>query len=144
MSDWNHTYFTTYRFWVEIDGLLVGSFSEVSGLESETEYETYEEGGVNSYSHRIPKRTKYPHLVLKRGMTDCSELWDWYEEVVNGKFKRKSGSIIMEDVSGKEKCRWNFYEAYPSKWTGPSLNATSSDVSIETLELVHNGLKTIL
>lgn len=132
-----------FRFWVELEGLLVGGFSEVSGLQSETEVEEYNEGGVNDYVHVFPKRTKAPPLVLKRGLTRSPELWEWYEEVVAGRIRRKNGSVILLNHAGQEVCRWNFFEAYPVKWSGPLLNALSNEIAIETLEILHNGLKTI-
>lgn len=132
-----------YRFEVEVDGLVIAGFTEVSGLQGETEYEEYHEGGVNSFTYRFPKKTSFPPLVLKRGMTDNIDLWYWYDNVVNGYVRRKNGSVILIDQSGHSVCRWNFFDAYPVKWIGPDLNASQSAVAVETLELVHNGLKLI-
>lgn len=53
---------------------------------------------------------------------------------------RKNGSIVLLNDSGDEKMRWNFVSAWPTKWAGPSFNATSNEVAVETLELVHEGL----
>jgi phage tail-like protein len=133
--------YVNFRFLVEIQGFVVGGFSEVSGLQAETEVETIEEGGVNDYVHKIPKRTKYPNLVLKRGLADSDVLWNWYKCVVNGKITRTSGAIILLDLEGNQKWRWNFKEAYPVKWVGPELKADSSTIAVETLELAHNGLE---
>jgi len=130
-----------YRFKVELDQLIVASFSEVSGLTIETEVEEYSEGGVNDYVHRFPKRTKHVPIVLKRGLTDSHELWNWYSNVVQGKIVRRSGSIILYDEQFDEFRRWTFHDAYPVKWIGPELRATSSEVAIEQVELVHNGFK---
>ncbi len=130
-----------FRFQVEIDGLLVAGFSQVLGLEAETEVETYHEGGVNAYEHQLAKITKYPRLVLKRGLTDSTELWTWYQNVILGTIERKSGSIIMLNPAGEEFCRWNFFESYPVKWVGPELSASVSEVAIETLEIVHCGFE---
>ena|GEM_PF-274750 len=130
-----------FRFLVEIDGLIVGGFSEVSGLQVETEVEEVVEGGVNEFVHKLPKRTKYENLVLKRGITDSDVLWKWHQDVVNGKIKRRSGYIILLDGEGNEKWRWRFVDAYPVKWAGPELKADSSAVAIEIIELVHNGIK---
>jgi phage tail-like protein len=132
-----------FRFVVELDSMLVAGFSEVQGLESQTEFEEYREGGVNGYIHRLPKGVRNPPIILKRGLTSSQELWSWYDQSSRGRTTRKSGSIILYKLDGMELCRWNFFEAYPTKWSGPSLNASSSDVAIETLELVHNGIKTI-
>ena len=131
----------TFLFMVEIDGIATAHASEVSGLQIETETESYEEGGVNYYVHKLPKRTKYQHITLKRGITERDELWAWYQDVISGKFKRKSGAIILMDSSGIEKWRWNFHNAYPVKWTGPEFKADSNTVAFETVELAHNGIK---
>lgn len=132
-----------FRFVVEIDGLLVGGFTHVSGLEVETEEEEYNEGGLNEYSHHLPVRTKYSRLILRRGFASSKELWDWHAQVASGTIKRKNGSIILLDGRGHEICRWNFFDAYPVKWTGPELDSESSRIAIETLEIVHNGIKAI-
>ncbi len=130
-----------FRFLVEIDGISVARFNEVSGIQVEIETETYEEGGVNEFIHHFPKRAKYQNIVLKRGITDGQELWNWHQEVVSGIFKRKNGSIILLDSRGEEKWRWNFVHAFPVKWTGPDLKAEGSGVAFESIELVHEGIK---
>lgn len=132
-----------YRFAVELDGMLVAGFSEVTGLESQTEYEEIREGGVNGYVHRLPKGVRTPPIVLRRGISSSQELWSWYEASSQGRVTRKSGSIILYKQDGAELCRWNFFEAYPVRWTGPTLNASASEVAVEAVELIHNGIKAI-
>jgi phage tail-like protein len=36
---------------------------------------------------------------------------------------------------------WVFQEAFPIKWTGPNLNASSNQIATEQLEIVHAGLQ---
>ena len=132
-----------FRFLVELEGLIVGGFSEVSGLQAETEIETIEEGGVNNYVHKLPKKTKYPNIVLKRGIIDSNKIWKWHQDVVNGKTSRKSGFIVLLDSMGNEKRRWRFNQAYPVKWSGPELKAGGNDVEVESLELVHEGISSV-
>jgi phage tail-like protein len=129
------------RFVVEIDDLIVGGFSEVSGLQVETETEDYREGGVNDYVHKLPKGTKYPNLILKRGITDSDALWKWHQDVITGKIERKSGRVILQDAEGNTKWLWAVEELFPVKWTGPDFKADGSAVAIEALELVHRGIK---
>ncbi|WP_168121136.1 phage tail protein [Paenibacillus sp. HB172176] len=131
---------SAYHFWVELDGILVAGFSEVSGLEAETEFDEYREGGVNGYVHKLPKGVKFPNLVLKRGLTKSPALWNWYESSIDGKLTRKSGAIVLQNPDGTEFGRWNFYDAYPVKWSGPQLNAATSDVAFESVEIAHSGL----
>ncbi|GGG77799.1 phage tail protein [Paenibacillus radicis (ex Gao et al. 2016)] len=132
---------SAYKFWIELDGMFVAGFTEASGLEAETEIEEYREGGLNGFVHRLPKGTRYPNIVLKRGMTQSAILWSWYESTMNGAIQRKHGAIVLQSADGSEFGRWNFTDAYPVKWSGPQLNASTSDVAFETIEIAHNGLK---
>ncbi|MCX9010212.1 MAG: phage tail protein [Candidatus Methanoperedens sp.] len=133
--------YTSFRFSVEIEGITVAQVSEVTGLSLETETEPYEEGGVNDFVYQLPKRTKYQHITLKRGITDKEDMWNWYQDVVSGIFRRKDGAIVLKSVDDEDKWRWNFVKAYPVKWTGPELKADSNTVAFETIELAHHGIK---
>jgi phage tail-like protein len=133
--------YSGFRFLVEIQGVIVGGFSEVSGLQAETEIESIEEGGVNEYVHKLPKKTKYSNIVLKKGLTNSEALWKWHQNFVKGKITRKSGFIIITDIEGNEKWRWHFSEAYPTKWSGPSLKGKRNTLAVESLELAHSGLQ---
>lgn len=133
--------YLSFRFLVEIRGLIVGGFSEASGLQVETEVEEVREGGVNEYVHKLPKLTKYPNITLKRGLTDSDVLWRWHQNVVSGKVEGTVVCIIVLDREGNERWRWEFEDAYPVKWSGPDLRADSSTVAVETLELAHKGFK---
>jgi phage tail-like protein len=130
---------TNYKFLVEIDGLVVGGFTEITGLQAEMDIEEYQEGGMNSYAHKLPKASKFPNLILKRGLTYSDTLWKWYQDAASGQVKRKSGSVLLLDYSGSESWRWNFYQAYPVKWKGPELHSDNGGVAFETIELAHNG-----
>lgn len=132
--------YPSFRFRIEIGGMTIAQVSEVSGLEVETETETIEEGGVNNLLHELPKRTKFRHIVLKRGITDREDLWKWHQEVVGGRFSRKNGSVVLMDADGTDQWLWNFSSAYPVKWSGPELKADSNTVAFETVELAHCGI----
>jgi phage tail-like protein len=133
--------FLTFNFAVEIHGLVVGGFNEVSGLQAEIEVQDYREGGVNEFIHKRAGPARYPsNLTLKKGITDSTVLWSWYCDVMQGKVVRKNVSVMLMNAAGEEKKRWNFQKAYPVKWVGPGLRATASEVAVETLELAHSGL----
>jgi phage tail-like protein len=133
--------FTVFNFLVEIEGLVAGGFSEVSGLQVETVVHEYQEGGQNGYVHKLAGPTRYPsNLILKRGLTDAETLWSWHQEVVAGTVLRKNGTIYLLDAKGTPARWWHFKEAYPVKWQGPDLRADSNTVAVETIELVHRGL----
>ena len=126
---------------MEVEGLVAGGFTEVSGLQVEIEVHEYREGGVNSFIHKRAGPAKYgSNLVLKRGMTDVKTLWQWYWDVINGRVERRNVSVLLMDRAGQEQRRWNFEQAYPVKWSGPDLKANSSEVAVESLELAHKGL----
>ena len=135
-----HDPYAGFNFRVEIDGLTVAAFSECSGLSSETAVVEYREGG-ESRIRKLPGQTKFSNLTLRRGVTEDRTLWEWRQTVVNGKVERRNGSVVLLDTAHNEVARWNFFEAWPAKWEGPHLNARSSDVCIETLELAHEGFE---
>lgn len=134
----------SFRFLVEIQGLIVAGFSEVSGLSAETEFDEHQEGGVNEFVYKLPKLSKYPNLVLRKGVTDSEILWGWHHAVTMGKIARTTLHLILLDSEGNEQRRWLFANAYPVKWAGPELKADSNAVAVESLEIAHTGPHNIL
>ncbi len=132
--------FRAYNFLVEIDGITRAGFRECSGLDTTQDPIDYREGGEALHVRKLPGLVKYSNISLKRGITDDAELWEWRKKAMEGKVERKNGSIILLDDTGAEKLRWNFVNGWPTKWTGPSFNATGNEVAIETLEIVHEGV----
>lgn len=132
-----------YNFLVEIQGITRAAFQEASGFDSSIDVVEHREGGENTTLRKLPAMTKYSNITLKWGTTDDRDLYDWHRQWVTGDpaAQRKNGSIVLLDRQGQEKVRWNFFNAWPAKWTGPSFNAEGNDVSIETLELAHEGLE---
>lgn len=135
--------YRNYRFTVEIDSLIVGGFSEVTGLERELQTEEYNEGGANRFTHTFPDRMTHPNLTLKRGLTDSDTFWSWIQQVKYGLVERKNGRVLLLDTQGREVWGWEFLEAYPVKWTGPELRADQGSVAFETVELTHKGLSNL-
>jgi phage tail-like protein len=84
---------------------------------------------------------KCSDLMLKWGMTDSRELYDWHLSAVNGQVQRKNGSVVIMDDLGQEKMRWNFFGAWPSKYNVPDLNAKGNEVAIATMTVVCERLK---
>jgi phage tail-like protein len=133
---------------------LFGAFSDATGLNSNLEVETYQEGGNNGAALKFPKWGKYDNIVLKRGVTPRTSLWDWHEQIVTGAepVLRKSGLIILFDRGGPVDgaasaglariplAAWYLDNAFPEKVTGPTLDARSNTVAVESVELVHEGL----
>jgi phage tail-like protein len=132
----------SFNFLVEIDGITRAAFHEAGGLDSSVEVIEHREGGENITTRKLPGQVKFSAISLKWGMSDDTDLYQWHRQWVDGDpaAARKNGSIVLLDRQGQEKARWNFFNAWPSKWTGPSFNAESNDIAIEALELAHEGL----
>ena len=97
----------------------------------------------NTAAHKTPGQAKHASIVLKRGLANSRELYNWYNDVIKGKVRRAHGSIAAYDIDGLTvKLRWKFSNAYPIKWVGPALSGKAGgDVVIETLELAYEGIE---
>ncbi len=133
--------YKNFRFLVEIDGIVQAGFSECSGLGSEVQVVDYREGGENSEGRKLPGRAMPPTIMVKWGVTDSRELYDWHLSALNGQIDRKNGSIILQDDLGEEKVRWNFFNAWPSKYTGPTFDAKGNDIAIDELTVTCERLE---
>jgi phage tail-like protein len=125
-------------------------FAECSGLGGEIEVQTYREGGLNEYEHKLPGATKYGNVTLRSGVADSTYLWDWFEAASTGggPVNRREVSIVMyqqshEGVSQGEAMRWTLHDAYPVRWEGPAFKATDNSVAVHALELAHHGIKLV-
>ncbi len=133
--------YSAFNFLVEIDGVTVAGFSECGGLTSETDPIEYRNGNEDITVRKLPGLKKFTNINLKRGYTDSKELWEWRKKVMDGKTERQSGSIVLLNEAREPAIRWNFREAWPSKWAGPTLNAKNNETAIEELEFVVEDLQ---
>jgi len=122
-------------------GLALGGFSECSGLESTLETVDYLEGGVNDRVHRFPSRMAYGTVTLRRGVGFSEDLWLWHQAFLDGKGTRRDGLIVLQNELRVPIKIWTFRRGLPVKWTGPTLNARASELSIEALEIAHEKLE---
>jgi phage tail-like protein len=135
-----------FNFLVEIDGITQAGFQDCSGFGASTDPIEYREGNENPgrdpiTMRKLPGMTKYNNITLKWGLTDSTELYDWYRDITKGMDVRKNGSIIVLDTQGQEKVRWNFKNGWPTKWDGPDFTSKGNDIAIETLEIAHEGIE---
>lgn len=131
----------TFRFSVEIDGVLVARFSECSGLEFSADPEEYREGGLNSRTHRLPTRFKFNDITLKRGIAnDGRPLWTWVQNTVKGQIVTHDVTVTLYDVEGSVLQAWTLRGAFPIKWSATPLQADQNAVAVETLTLAHQGM----
>ncbi len=131
----------SFRFTVEIEGVTCAAFTECTLPNLEVETTEIKEGGQNEYSHRLPGRVKTGNVTLRHGITKGTELLTWYLEVLKGQVKKATHkvTVVMYDSTLEPVVRWEFEDAYPVKWTGPTLKADQAALAIEALELVHHG-----
>jgi phage tail-like protein len=132
-----------YVFALEIAGTEVAHFLECSGLKTTTDVFELQEGGMNSRVHKLPGQTRWENIVLRYGVSSDTTLLEWRNEVLQDEFgedNRLSGSIIVKNNQMETVRRYDFVEAWPVSWEGPSFSAQSAELAIESLELAHHGI----
>jgi phage tail-like protein len=161
---------TTNRFYVEMDGLLIASFSECSGIDISIDKDTYFEGGVNNQQRIFLKQAKFGDITLKRGITDDTTFWKWIDSMLQdtevsagssssssrterlksfasdtliGSYtpERRNIGIMLYDQSGMVVQGFYLLGAIPVAWKTPALQADSSSVAIEELTLAYEGFQ---
>jgi phage tail-like protein len=126
--------YRNFNFLVEMDNITQASFIECTGLEATTEVIETRQGGDNTTVYKLPGKTSYGDITLKWGSTSSIELMSWRQDIVDGTITRRNGSVVLYDLTNQtEVARWNFFNAWPTKWDGPALNAKGTDIAIETL-----------
>jgi len=134
-----------FKFGLEIEGKLSGFFTSVGGIGSESE--VVEHKYVNpdtgeTIIQKIPGRLTWTEVTLKRGVTSTIDVWEWRQQVIDGKVDeaRTNCSIVAYNQANEEIARWNFENAWPSKVTGPDMDAGSQDYMVEEMTIVHEGM----
>lgn len=135
--------YASYNFQVTIDGLQIqAGFSECSGLTMDNDVIEYRSGNDLPHVRKLPGLRKFTNIVLKRGFTKDDSLYKWRKMVIDSdKPYRYSGTITLLGEDRKPALSWSFTNGWPNKLEGPSLNAKTSDVAIETLEIVIETLE---
>lgn len=130
-----------YNFVLEIDNVPKGAFSEVGGLTADGDSVDYREGTDKQPNVRkLMGLRKFVNLTLKRGYTQDKALWQWYVNIMNGADDRRNVTIVLLNERREAVLRWHAENAWINKIEGPALKASSNDVAMESLELVHEGL----
>jgi phage tail-like protein len=131
------------HFEVTIGGQVLGRFHQLAGLEMSFEVYDYYEGGNNEFVHRLPGRLRYPNLVLTYGMTDSKAMQQWFWKTHTQAERKEVRVRLMRDNITDALRTWTAADAYPVKWTGPTLTAGSSALAVEILEIAHAGLREV-
>lgn len=139
-----------FCFWVQLNvggGTLDTFFKSVGGLKFETEVIPVREGGTNATTFQLPGATKWSNIVLKQGFTRDSGLLTWRQQWIQAAKEGTpmqripTGKIVQLDTSKAAQCSWTFYNGWPCKWEIGELDASKSEITIETLEIAHDGLE---
>lgn len=134
--------YASFNFRLEINGIVKAGFSEVTGLNAESNVIEYREGVDPIYARKLPGLIKFGNVTLKRGVTQDPEMFNFFKNVVDGDIQRDdSMSIVLLDEKRQEAARWNLRNAWPSKWIGPDMKANANEIAIEALEIAHEGVQ---
>jgi phage tail-like protein len=130
-----------FHYKVEFEGssqLNEASFQSASGLSVEYDTEEYKEGGENRFTHKLPVRTKYADLVLKRGLLVGSATVQWFLDAFRERiFEPKTVTVTLLNEKSEPLRTWSVVHAVPKKWTVSDFNAGENAVVVETLELTY-------
>ncbi len=136
------------NFIFEVDGVEIGAFREITGLQLNISTVEHVEGGQNQYVHQFPGVMRWPHLVFKRGLVDSDALFTWVGKASGdgfaanqNKITRSTGAVTIMGSNGERLRSWEFEGVFAVAWSGPTLSADSSDTLNETLEVAHNGFR---
>lgn len=129
-----------FRYKVEISGVTAGGFSEVSGFDASIDVIEYREGDMVQTPMKLPGLKKYGNITLKKGVMDTKALYDWMAVGLEKNVQRVTVTITLIDINGTDAASWQVINAWPTKYTAPDFNATSSEIAVDTLEIAHEGM----
>ncbi|WP_134767102.1 phage tail protein [Nocardioides sp. 1609] len=139
---------TANRFLFELDGVEIGVFRELYGLQVTVGVEEFREGGQNGFSHRVPGRMTWPNIVFKRGVTSSNALFEWLQKSSGegfassgNKLTRSTGAVTAIDHVGTRLRAWELIDVFPVRWKGPDFSVASQDALEEELEIAHHGFR---
>lgn len=140
----NNNPYSNFNFTVSISGSVAAAFQEVSGLDSENTPIEYREGGdAFNTVRKLPGIEKYPHVMLKRGVTGDLLLWQWRQEVRDGgtAFPAVRNVVIqLQNEKHVSVYKWTLTNAWCTKLSGPSLKGQGNEIAIETMELAYDRI----
>ena len=130
-----------FHFQADWGGVRIG-FTEVSGLDAETEVIEYRDGASPEYSKRkIPGMQKYPNVTMKRGVfASDNDYFKWWNTVALNTVERRSVTISLLNEKHEPVVVWKVKNAWPAKIASTDLKADGNEIAIESIELAHDGL----
>jgi phage tail-like protein len=130
-----------FHFQAEWGGANIG-FTEVSGLDVETEVIEYRDGASLEYiKTKMPGMQKFGNITMKRGtFQGDNEFYDWWNTVALNTIERRDVTISLLNENHEPVVVWKVKNAWPTKVQSTDLKADGNEVAIESVELAHEGL----
>ena len=131
-----------FYFQVKWDSQVM-RFQEVSGLDIQSEEIKYRHGDSPEFSViKMPGMKKFGNITMKKGVfKGDNKFWDWFNQIKMNTIKRLPVTISLLDEGGQAAMVWTLTNAWPTKITGTDLKSEGNEVAIETIDIVHEGLK---
>ena len=135
--------FGGHYFMLEIDSQEVAHILQVGGLKTQAQVFELEEGGNNGFVHKRVGQSRWENITIRFATSSSRFLQQWRDTFLNDPLNEgnwKSGSIVMFNNHGDPVRRFHFVRAWPVSWEGPALDSSTSALSVESLELAHEGI----
>jgi phage tail-like protein len=136
-----------YHYSIEIDGVTIAQFQEVSGVASELEVIELKENTKDGkyVVHKLPGNHKPPTITLKRAKSSSMDIMNWHQQVYNGNVSsaRKNGSVVLYNYDHTEVGRYNFLNAWPSKVSMSTLKASGNEILMEEVTIVCEDIERV-
>ena len=137
----------SYHFSIEIDGVMVAQFQEVSGLTTEIDVIELKENTKDGkyIVHKLPGNRKPPTITLKRAKSSSMDIMNWHQQIYNGNVSsaRKNGSVVLYSYDHTEVGRYNFINAWPSKVSMSTLKSSGNEILMEEVTIVCEELERV-
>jgi phage tail-like protein len=133
------------RYALSVDGVELGSFSQLSGIATEVQApEFVGSGDTSTINKQLPGKAKPPSITLKRSATQSSALWAWHAEARAGApGARKSAALTMFNPEGKAVARFVLENAWPAKLEIAGLKAGATETLIEKVTLSAESVRRV-
>ena len=132
----SHDPYGDFNFVVEIDGLSAGAFQKCDGLNFEVDMIEYQHG-MDPYPRKRRGVVKWGNIKLTKGYTCNEELWNWCQEIMQGKMGRRTGAIHLladDNDSSSPVMTYKWINGFPVKWSGFKFDSGSSSPLLEEIE----------
>lgn len=130
-----------FHFQVQWGGVRIG-FTEISGLDVETEVIEYRDGALREFSKlKMPGMQKYPNVTMKRGVfRSDNDYFNWWNTVSLNTVERRDVIVSLLNEAHEPVMVWKIKNAWPTKIGSTDLKADGNEIAIESIELAHDGL----